>query len=216
MQITIMTCKSALLKRCLVLISGLIIGPGVLVCQADDNLPEAATIQPSEFKYNDDWALVSAPPPPGPYQSINVDPRVPGQESNLPPPTTGLTSHPPATAQQVPGRLGELPPTGAGEPGQSPMGYGPPSRQVPYGHGRPPGYSMPRERWQGGSVPGQDYYRAPQSPYTGYRGPGYATSPWSATPPVTAEEEVPPPPVYDRMNAPYPYQDRQYFPDGMR
>jgi hypothetical protein len=214
MQTSTMTLQSTLLKHCFFLVSGLFIVLGMPVCQASDNLPEATTIQPPEFKYNDDWALVSAPPPPGPYQSINVDPRVPGQESNLPPPTTGLTSHPPVTAQQLQGRVGELPPPGAGEPGQPPMAHGSPARQVPYSYSRPPAYPMPRERWQGGSLPGQDYYRPPPSPYTGYQGPGYAASPWSSTPPAPAEEEVPPPPVYDRMTT--PYQERQYFRDGVR
>jgi hypothetical protein len=216
MQITIMTCKCTLLKRSLVLISGLFIGSGMPVCQASDKLPDDVTFQPSEFKYNDDWALVSAPPPPGPYQSINVDPRVPGQDSNLPPPTTGLNSLPPATVQRLPGTLGELPPPAAGETGAPPMTYGSPARQVPYRYSRPPGYSMPRERWQGGDVPGQDYYRSPPSPYQGYRSPGYAASPWSSAPPATAEEEVPPPPLYDRMNTPYPYQNRQFSRDGVR
>ncbi|MGB5473666.1 MAG: hypothetical protein WBQ78_09340 [Gammaproteobacteria bacterium] len=30
------------------------------------------------FKYSDEWSLVSAPPPAGPYQPVNIDPRVPG------------------------------------------------------------------------------------------------------------------------------------------
>jgi hypothetical protein len=37
---------------------------------------EAATEMP--FKYSDEWSLVSAPPPAGPYQPVNIDPRVPG------------------------------------------------------------------------------------------------------------------------------------------
>ncbi len=32
----------------------------------------------AEFKYSDEWSLVSAPPPAGPYQPVNIDPRVPG------------------------------------------------------------------------------------------------------------------------------------------
>jgi hypothetical protein len=30
------------------------------------------------YIYKDDWAVVSAPPPPGPYRAVNIDPRVPG------------------------------------------------------------------------------------------------------------------------------------------
>ena len=33
------------------------------------------------FNYTDDWVLVSAPPPPGPYRAVNIDPRVPGQDT---------------------------------------------------------------------------------------------------------------------------------------
>jgi len=32
----------------------------------------------AQFKYSDEWSLVSAPPPAGPYQPVNIDPRVPG------------------------------------------------------------------------------------------------------------------------------------------
>ncbi len=32
----------------------------------------------TQFKYSDEWSLVSAPPPAGPYQPVNIDPRVPG------------------------------------------------------------------------------------------------------------------------------------------
>jgi|GEM_PF-1380872 len=38
------------------------------------------------FVYTDDWALVSAPPPPGPYNAVNIDPRVPGQDAVPPMP----------------------------------------------------------------------------------------------------------------------------------
>lgn len=30
------------------------------------------------YQYSNEWSLVSAPPPAGPYRSINIDPRVPG------------------------------------------------------------------------------------------------------------------------------------------
>jgi hypothetical protein len=33
---------------------------------------------PPPFHYSDDWTLVSAPPPTGPYRSVNIDPRIPG------------------------------------------------------------------------------------------------------------------------------------------
>jgi hypothetical protein len=38
-----------------------------------------ATIAPASAN-SGDWSLVSAPPPPGPYRTVNLDPRVPGAE----------------------------------------------------------------------------------------------------------------------------------------
>ncbi len=40
-----------------------------------------ATIAPASAN-SGDWSLVSAPPPPGPYRTVNLDPRVPGQEGS--------------------------------------------------------------------------------------------------------------------------------------
>jgi hypothetical protein len=40
-------------------------------------LVNAADVE-AQFKYSDEWSLVSAPPPAGPYQPVNIDPRVPG------------------------------------------------------------------------------------------------------------------------------------------
>ena len=215
MQKSIMTLQSACLKHAFLLISGLIIGSGTSVCQSDENLSQEAMTPSSEFKYNDDWALVSAPPPPGPYQSINVDPRVPGQEDNLPPPPTDLGIHPSTSAKHTPGNLMKLPPPAAGGPGEPPMPYGKPSWEVPpYNYSRSPAYPAPRRGWQAGSVPGQDYYRMPPSPNRDYREPVHDVPPWYSTSPATAEEEVPPPPVYDRMTP--PYHQRQYFRDGVR
>jgi hypothetical protein len=59
------------------------------------------------FVYTDDWALVSAPPPPGPYQSVNIDPRVPGQDAAPPmtiepPPVTPPPGMPAAVDIQPP------------------------------------------------------------------------------------------------------------------
>ncbi|MDH3526344.1 MAG: hypothetical protein OEM43_02400 [Gammaproteobacteria bacterium] len=38
------------------------------------------------YTYSDDWAVVSAPPPQGPYNAINLDPRLPGQDLVAPMP----------------------------------------------------------------------------------------------------------------------------------
>jgi hypothetical protein len=43
--------------------------------------PAEELVESKPFVYTDDWALVSAPPPPGPYNAVNIDPRVPGQDA---------------------------------------------------------------------------------------------------------------------------------------
>jgi hypothetical protein len=39
-----------------------------------------AVVESRSYNYSEGWALVSAPPPPGPYMAINLDPRIPGQD----------------------------------------------------------------------------------------------------------------------------------------
>mgnify|MGYP000231716245 CR=1 FL=1 len=63
--------------------------PGVLMLLPLLQLPGITGAQEPPFTYNDDWSLVSAPPPPGPYQAVNIDPRVPGQDA-IPPMTTDI------------------------------------------------------------------------------------------------------------------------------
>jgi hypothetical protein len=46
------------------------------------------TEQELEFTYSDEWSVVSAPPPSGPYQAVHIDPRVPGQ--GITPPVTSV------------------------------------------------------------------------------------------------------------------------------
>lgn len=54
----------------------------------------------TQFKYSDEWSLVSAPPPAGPYQPVNIDPRVPGPgtipEVPMPMPRLHAADEPPA------------------------------------------------------------------------------------------------------------------------
>jgi hypothetical protein len=45
---------------------------------------EDETLKP--YKYTDEWSVVSAPPPAGPYRSVNIDPRVPGAGAVAPMP----------------------------------------------------------------------------------------------------------------------------------
>jgi len=52
--------------------------------------------QELEFTYSDEWSVVSAPPPSGPYRAVHVDPRVPGQ-GIIPPVTSSFEVADPAT-----------------------------------------------------------------------------------------------------------------------
>ncbi len=153
------------------------------------------------YQYTNDWSLVSAPPPAGPYRPVNIDPRVPGPGSvpELPmlplqpddktggtPGNDGIattdsnnisqqsTSDPAVVEQEISASIPGAPPA-AGIPAQSPA-YNYP----------PPGY------------PYQSMYRGGQGlPPPGYYNPARRD----------AEPEVPPPPVYDGMYGPRPYQD---------
>jgi hypothetical protein len=151
-------------------------------------------VQSTFYTYHDDWAIVSAPPPPGPYQSVNIDPRIPGQEDVITPFVSGFNA-PTDRGEPPPGDFMGEPPA-AGLPS-------PPSTGVYTGQGAlgnnepPPGYYSSREYNQNRLAPAQEY----QSPY-GY--PRYTRSPWSNPPMQRSEDEVPPPPIYNRMVAPPP------------
>jgi len=144
---------------------------------------------PAAYTYNDDWGLVSAPPPQGPYNAINLDPRIPGQDLVTPMPMPDIvsqeapgpdTSAPEAPAS-APGTTGSAAVT-ASAPGQSSV---PP--QTPYDYqpqpasqGRPPYAQVSPQAPQTAAIPEQ-------------AAPGYAQRPDSR--------------AYGRagtMNAPYP------------
>jgi hypothetical protein len=165
-----------------------------------DQQPGDTEIQSSFYTYHDDWAIVSAPPPPGPYQSVNIDPRIPGQEDVITPFVSGF-NEPPTLGEHLPNDFMGAPPA-AGNPSQSaPAAY---PRQESFGHEPPPGYYRSRGYDQNRSAPVQDYrgpYGYPQSGDYRY---GYTSSPWSNQPLQRPEDEVPPPPVYNRMAAPPP------------
>ena len=65
--------------------------PAVLILLPLLQAAPVVVAEDAPFTYSDDWGLVSAPPPPGPYQAVNIDPRVPGQDA-LPPMTTDAES----------------------------------------------------------------------------------------------------------------------------
>lgn len=170
---------------------------------ADESAPR------SEFTYTDDWAVVSAPPPPGPYRAVNIDPRVPGVDAIPPLPMDAVTT---SAVDDIPADALANPPA-AGMPATLPQQDNPAaaldSQQSaqPVTPGRmervapsPPGYyysTPPRYPAQTGSAPPAGYsgYRN-QPAYGYYGGPAYGQG----------EQQVPPPPAYDaRMRNPRPY-----------
>jgi hypothetical protein len=145
----------------------------------------ASTIAPVSAS-SGDWSLVSAPPPPGPYRSVNLDPRVPGAEG-IP-----MIGNAPVFSQ----------------PGESRV---PVTRDAAPAAGRRAGYQAPRQHLPP-QVPGRYQSRMPRPPVNTYPGPArypanvgrqnYGTMPsrgYFPTHSYQAEQVVPPPPVYDAM-----------------
>jgi len=170
--------------------------PGILMLLPLLQVAPFAIAEDAPFTYSDDWSLVSAPPPPGPYQAVNIDPRVPGQDA-IPPMTTGAESFQgweplPAEVESNPPAAGMPSPPQAGEP---PLQYrAPPGNYrpapVPGAYDdrmqRPPGYRPPE----------------PSSMQNPEKYPTYGNMPPSGnyrSPAIEMEQEVPPPPVYDAM-----------------
>jgi hypothetical protein len=165
----------------------------------------------SGFKYSDDWTIVSAPPPPGPYYSVNVDPRVPGQEDNVPlSPADYDTGN--EREDQMINTFMSAPPS-AGRPAvQAAPPAGSTAYSLPYNSYRQRPSDRPYAYPQRGPAPYYEYSRDP-----GYAGRYYPP----AAPPARAsvmpgpEAEVPAPPVYDRMlrttpPGPYGYRGGGY------
>ena len=155
-----------------------------------------------QYNYTDEWSVVSAPPPAGPYRLVNIDPRVPGM-GIIPPPVpvnaqrmqtdetvSSVTSGaPPAAGTAAKTGVNEAGPTSSLEQ-NLPVQLPPPGH---YGQRMPPtGYNYPDQARQ----PGQATYPPPYGRIPPY---GYYRSP---VPPPRSE--VPPPPVYDGT-AGYPY-----------
>lgn len=159
----------------------------------------------------DDWRVVSAPPPPGPYRPVNLDPRVPGQAGipvtgNRMPETTGAASAAgprayyqepvnPAPRYQAPmNRLSNMQ-----EPVKRlPLMQTPMNQPAPRAPG---GYQQRMYRPSANAYPGPAGYpgeKARQDAVTKAPGRYYPAQPYPD------EEEVPPPPVYDGMMQSYP------------
>lgn len=181
---------------CKIRISGLSIavcvavpaGFGLTSVVADEAMEAGPQATQSEFVYSDDWSIVSAPPPPGPYNSVNLDPRIPGQEDNIPP---GMSRRvpPPITIDRIADDMMAAPPA-AGQPAIETRPPARAARQMPYSAA--PVY--------------QRYERMPartRQPWSAVPPPrNYPPTGWADSGPGVTEEEVPPPPVYDRMNTP--------------
>jgi hypothetical protein len=158
----------------------------------------------TSFTYSEGWDIVSAPPPPGPYRAINLDPRIPGQDSiplmpvEEPPtgiPAEALNNPPSAGApalSKVPDEPAASVDAGQAVPSQQPPG--PYNRRMP----APPAFNYP--------APAR--YPA-QSGYSGYRNlppQGYYGAPVRRQP-----QQVPPPPVYDALRNNRPTYDDQHI-----
>jgi hypothetical protein len=183
---------------CLAVPAGFGLAP-VFADEATETDPQAMQ---SEFRYSDDWAIVSAPPPPGPYNSVNLDPRIPGQEGNIHP-DMGIQMPSAMSDDRIADEMVAAPPA-AGQPAIETRPPARAARQTPY-HA-PPGYGY------GSRMPARTrpaWSMAPRTrnyPPTGWADPGSGSG--------AAEEEVPPPPVYDRMigtpPGPYGYGSGRY------
>jgi hypothetical protein len=70
--------------------------------------PAIAEEAPVQYQYSEEWSVVSAPPPTGPYRSVNIDPRVPGAGAvtpipmNMPPPLDAVAENPADTVAEAP------------------------------------------------------------------------------------------------------------------
>ena len=150
------------------------------------------------YHYSEGWALVSAPPPPGPYMAINLDPRIPGQDllPLLPVqgPATAVVSEIPADS--IPVEALENPPA-AGIPAMPESGQRPAADLNAARATLPPPVPGRYNRM----MPAYNYPAAPRYPVrTGSRN-------YRSTPPTgyyggavpRAPQQVPPPPVYDAM-----------------
>ena len=158
----------------------------------------------SEFKYTDDWAVVSAPPPPGPYRAVNIDPRVPGVDATPPLPMDAVPSS--SEEENIPAEALANPPA-AGIPASPPRQEDSPAaalevqQAAPYVLPGPAGRTAP-------SSPGYYYPAPPRYPAQTRSGPpaGYpafrnqqAYRYYGVPANRQGEQTVPPPPVYDAM-----------------
>ena len=165
------------------------------------------------FNYTDGWEMVSAPPPPGPYRVVNLDPRIPGQDVvPLMPVEEPPVAANAGSVDAMPAGVLENPPA-AGTPAMQTAPDGPAAsvgRAAPQfpGPARGPARMM--------QAPPTFGYPAPPRGYSGY--PGSRNMPpmgYYGAPARRPPQQVPPPPVYDAMmknRPPYGHQNSQGTP----
>ena len=200
-----MRCHGAVVRHCLGAFLAIAGGLVLIDAVAEDQPYGISDMPTSSYTYSQDWAIVSAPPPPGPYQSVNVDPRIPGQEDVIIPFVGGFTA-PQGSGEQLPDDFMGAPPAAGVPSTEAPDAY---SRQQSFGNQPPPGYYRSRGANQNWHAHGQDYRGGYGYPPSGNPRYVYPSSPWNNPTIQRAEDEVPPPSMYNRMYAPpppaYPY-----------
>ena len=183
--------------------------------------PAVGDQAPFQYRYSDEWTLVSAPPPAGPYRSVNIDPRVPGAGAVT---TMPMNIRMPETAEEAPAgaAVAEAMSAPAEDRSLEPSGTLPEDAMT---HPPAAGIAAPlpeivtpldavSDAWQqhpGSRLPAPGYYGRMMPPppafnyptpmryprQAGY--PGYPNMPPFGyyNPPVRSQEpEVPPPPEY--------------------
>jgi len=160
------------------------------------------------FTYSEDWDVVSAPPPPGPYQAVNLDPRIPGHDMVPLLPIEGqaasIVNELPVT--EIPAEALNNPPA-AGAPVRSHAPDEPAARLNVEQAALPPPVPGRYNRMMP-AAPAFNYpYPSRYPMQSGY--PGYRNTPpmgYYGTPARRPDQQVPPPPVYDAM-----INDRQSY-----
>jgi hypothetical protein len=164
-----------------------------------------AVVESRSYNYSEGWALVSAPPPPGPYMAINLDPRIPGQDllPMLPVKESANAVVSEIPADSIPVEALENPPA-AGMPVMPESGQSPAADLNAAGAALPPPVPGRYNRM----MPAYNYPAAPRYPVrTGF--PNYRSTPpmgyYGGAVPRTPQQ-VPPPPVYDAT-----INERRYY-----
>lgn len=122
---------------------------------------------PPPFHYSDDWTLVSAPPPTGPYRSVYIDPRIPGAGTVEPMPV-------------IPPQLREK--GGTAEEPSAPTGEAAAAQEVPPARETP----APEETAAPQTIPPPQAMPAQEAPATTGQAPAPVAPEYAASIPGTA------------------------------